>query len=148
MQTFSFSLRLQIATYWNRGPLKIVYTKFLFITSQNLVASSLASSMCMRCRSSASVSALATIGRTAKQPAFNALSHSLTKFELDGSPLRSLLGTLILMGVNSILRRVTCCEESRQPYSVAWSASTVTLLPATPRGYDDDSPELLRGRQN
>ena len=39
-------------------------------------------------------------------------SHSLTKFELDGSPLRSLLGTLILMGVNSILRRVTCCEES------------------------------------
>ena len=60
----------------------------------------------------------------------------------------SLLGTLILMGVNSILRRVTCCEESRQPYSVAWSASTVTLLPATPRGYDDNSPELLRGRQN
>ena len=51
-------------------------------------------------------------------------------------------------GVNSILRRVTCCEESRQPYSVAWSASTVTLLPATPRGYDDNSPELLRGRQN
>jgi len=60
----------------------------------------------MRCRSSASVTALATIGRAAKQPAVNALSHRYPSLLLSDRQssnwmarrFDSLLGTLILMG--------------------------------------------------
>ena len=40
------------------------------------------------------------------------LSCSVTEFELDGSPLRFVAWDVDFDGVNSILRRVTCCEES------------------------------------